>query len=143
MVWGSPGREVSKNASDMVLTDDNFATIVKAVEEGRRIYRNIKKAVQFLLSTNLSEVLTLFVGTMLGAVVLQPVQILWINLVTDTFPALALGMEGAPKDIMQRKPRNADQSFFSDGMTFHLVFFWRGHERDDAGHILYGTDALR
>jgi len=120
---GITGTEVSKSASDMVLTDDNFATIVKAVEEGRRIYRNIKKAVQFLLSANLSEVVTLFAGTMLGITVLSPVQILWVNLVTDTFPALAVGMESAPKDIMRRKPRDAKQSFFSEGMTFNLVFF--------------------
>lgn len=119
---GITGTEVSKNASDMVLTDDNFATIVKAVEEGRRIYRNIKKAVQFLLSTNLSEVLTLFVGTMLGYTVLHPVQILWINLVTDTFPALALGMEPAPADIMNRQPRDSKQSFLK-GMTANLVTF--------------------
>lgn len=119
---GITGTEVSKNASDMVLTDDNFATIVKAVEEGRRIYRNIKKAVQFLLSTNISEVLTLFIGTMLGYTVLQPVQILWINLVTDTFPALALGMEPAPHDIMKRKPRDAKESFLH-GMTGNLVFY--------------------
>ena len=120
---GITGTEVSKNASDMVLTDDNFATIVKAVGEGRRIYRNIKKAVQFLLSANLSEVLTLFIGTMAGATVLYPAQILWVNLVTDTFPALALGMEGAPADIMQRKPRDAKQSFFSDGMGLNMLSF--------------------
>jgi Ca2+-transporting ATPase len=120
---GITGTEVSKNASDMVLTDDNFATIVKAVKEGRRIYRNIKKAVQFLLSANLSEVVTLFVGTLLGITVLSPVQILWVNLVTDTFPALALGMEGAPADIMHRKPRDAKQSFFAEGMAVNLVFY--------------------
>jgi Ca2+-transporting ATPase len=119
---GITGTEVSKNASDMVLTDDNFATIVKAVEEGRRIYRNIKKAVQFLLSANLSEVVTLFIGTMLGATILYPVQILWINLVTDTFPALALGMEPAPPDIMRRPPRDARESFLH-GMTANLAFF--------------------
>ncbi len=119
---GITGTEVSKNASDMVLTDDNFATIVKAVEEGRRIYRNIKKAVQFLLSTNISEVLTLFLGTMLGFTVLHPVQILWINLVTDTFPALALGMEPAPHDIMRRRPRDAKESFLH-GMTANLIFY--------------------
>lgn len=119
---GITGTEVSKNASDMVLTDDNFATIVKAVEEGRRIYRNIKKAVQFLLSANLSEVVTLFIGTMLGATILYPVQILWINLVTDTFPAIALGMEPAPPDIMRRPPRDARESFLH-GMTANLAFF--------------------
>ena len=120
---GITGTEVSKNASDMVLTDDNFATIVKAVKEGRRIYRNIKKAVQFLLSANLSEVITLFVGTMIGITVLSPVQILWVNLVTDTFPALAIGMEGAPANIMHRKPRDAKQSFFAEGMAVNLVFY--------------------
>ncbi len=119
---GITGTEVSKNASDMVLTDDNFATIVKAVEEGRRIYRNIKKAVQFLLSANISEVLTLFVGTMMGYTILHPVQILWINLVTDTFPALALGMEPAPHDIMSRRPREAKESFLR-GMTGNLIFY--------------------
>ena len=120
---GITGTEVSKNASDMVLTDDNFATIVKAVGEGRRIYRNIKKAVQFLLSANLSEVLTLFIGTMVGATVLYPAQILWVNLVTDTFPALALGMEKAPANIMRRKPRDAKQSFFADGMGVNMLMF--------------------
>lgn len=120
---GITGTEVSKNASDMVLTDDNFATIVRAVKEGRRIYRNIKKAVQFLLSANLSEVITLFVGTMLGLTILTPVQILWVNLVTDTFPALALGMEPAPGDIMRRKPREAKQSFFAEGMAANLIVF--------------------
>ena len=117
---GITGTEVSKNASDMVLTDDNFATIVKAVEEGRRIYRNIKKAVLFLLSANLSEVLTLFIGTMLGAVILHPAQILWVNLVTDTFPALAIGMEQAPADIMNRRPRDSKQGFFSGRLVFDL-----------------------
>ena len=120
---GITGTEVSKNAADMVLTDDNFATIVKAVKEGRRIYRNIKKAVQFLLSANLSEVLTLFIGTMLGIAILQPVQILWVNLVTDTFPALALGMEPAPDGIMKQPPRDSRKGFFSGGMAFELFLF--------------------
>lgn len=120
---GITGTEVSKNAADMVLTDDNFATIVKAVKEGRRIYRNIKKAVQFLLSANLSEVLTLFIGTLLGVSILHPVQILWVNLVTDTFPALALGMEPAPEGIMKRSPRDAKQSFFAGGMAFGLFVY--------------------
>ncbi len=120
---GLTGTEVSKNASDMVLTDDNFATIVSAVREGRRIFRNIKKAVQFLLSANLSEVITLFIGTLMGYTILYPVQILWVNLVTDTFPALALGMEKAPPDIMQRKPRDAKQGFFAKGMAASLAVF--------------------
>jgi Ca2+-transporting ATPase len=123
---GITGTEGSKSASDMVLTDDNFATIVKAVEEGRRIFRNIKMAVQYLLSTNLSEVITLLIGTLLlrdGHSVLYPVQILWINLVTDTFPALALGMEPAPHSIMQRKPRSARESFFAGGMAADMIVF--------------------
>ena len=120
---GITGTEVSKNAADMVLTDDNFATIVKAVKEGRRIYRNIKKAVQFLLSANLSEVLTLFIGTLLGVSILHPVQILWVNLVTDTFPALALGMEPAPEGIMNQPPGNFRKSFFSGTMAFELFLF--------------------
>ena len=125
---GITGTEVSKSASDMVLTDDNFATIVGAVKEGRRIFRNIKMAVLYLLSTNLSEVITLLVGTLLsgsleGYSVLYPVQILWINLVTDTFPALALGMEPAPEGIMRAKPRSAKESFFAGGAAADLGFF--------------------
>jgi|AGTN01.2.fsa_nt_gi ATPase, P-type (transporting), HAD superfamily, subfamily IC/ATPase, P-type (transporting), HAD superfamily, subfamily IC len=120
---GITGTEVSKSASDMVLTDDNFATIVRAVEEGRRIFRNIKMAVQYLLSTNLSEVVTLLIGTLLGQTVLYPVQILWINLVTDTLPALAIGMEPAPKGIMRQKPRNANESFFAGGMAVGLGLY--------------------
>jgi Ca2+-transporting ATPase len=125
---GITGTEVSKGASDMVLTDDNFATIVSAVEEGRRIFRNIKMAVQYLLSTNLSEVVTLLVGTLFsgmlqGHSVLYPVQILWINLVTDTFPALALGMEPAPQDVMRQKPRSTKESFFAGGMAVDMALF--------------------
>ncbi len=120
---GITGTEVSKSASDMVLTDDNFATIVKAVEEGRRIFRNIKMAVQYLLSTNLSEVATLLIGTLMGQTVLFPAQILWINLVTDTLPALALGMEPAPQHIMRQKPRDANESFFAGGMAADMAVF--------------------
>lgn len=120
---GITGTEVSKSASDMVLTDDNFATIVKAVEEGRRIFRNIKMAVQYLLSTNLSEVVTLLIGTLLGHSVLYPVQILWINLVTDTFPALAIGMEPAPHNVMRKKPRSSTESFFAGGMAADMILF--------------------
>ncbi len=120
---GITGTEVSKSASDMVLTDDNFATIVKAVEEGRRIFRNIKMAVQYLLSTNLSEVVTLLIGTLLGHSVLYPVQILWINLVTDTFPALAIGMEPAPHNVMKKKPRSSTESFFAGGMAADMILY--------------------
>jgi Ca2+-transporting ATPase len=106
----------------MVLTDDNFATIVGAVEEGRRIYNNIRKAIQFLLASNLSEVLGIFVATLLGVTLLEPVHLLWINLVTDCFPALALGMEKAEPDVMKRKPRNAKAGVFADGMGGDVIY---------------------
>lgn len=119
---GITGTDVTKNVADMVLADDNFATIVGAVEEGRRIYDNIRKAIQFLLGSNMSEVLSIFVATLLGFVVLRPVHLLWINLITDCFPALALGMEKAEKDIMQRKPRDAKAGIFSGGMGFDIAY---------------------
>lgn len=120
---GITGTEVSKSASDMILTDDNFATIVSAVSEGRRIYANIKKTVQFLLSANLSEVVALFFGTLMGYAILNPAQILWINLVTDTLPALALGMEAAEKDSMRLPPRDPKKSFLAEGTgTFVLLY---------------------
>ncbi len=113
---GITGTEVSKGASDMVLADDNFATIVNAVEEGRKVFANIQKAVQYLLSANLGEVLTLFIATLLGWQILEPIHILWINLVTDVFPAIALGMEDAEKDSMEQAPRSTDSSFLSNGV---------------------------
>lgn len=119
---GITGTDVTKNVADMVLADDNFATIVTAVEEGRRIYDNIRKAIQFLLSCNLSEVLSVFIATMLGFTILKPVYILWINLVTDCFPALALGMEKAEGDLMKRKPRDSKSGIFSDGMGFDVFY---------------------
>ncbi len=119
---GITGTDVTKNVADMVLTDDNFATIVGAVEEGRRIYDNIRKAIQFLLASNMSEVLAIFVATMMGFSILQPVHLLWINLVTDTFPALALGMEKAEPDVMKRKPRNAREGVFAGGMGVDLLY---------------------
>lgn len=103
---GITGTDVSKAAADMVLTDDNFATIVKAVKEGRKVYQNIRKAVRFLLSSNTGEVIALFVATMLGMRILGPIHILWINLVTDTFPALALGLEPTEGDVMKSPPRD-------------------------------------
>ena len=106
----------------MVLTDDNFATIVGAVEEGRRIYDNIRKAIQFLLGSNMSEVLTIFTATLIGFTIFEPVHLLWINLVTDCFPALALGMEKAEPNIMRRKPRNAKAGIFADGMGFDIGY---------------------
>ncbi|MBG9982916.1 cation-translocating P-type ATPase [Aerococcaceae bacterium DSM 111020] len=119
---GITGTEVSKGASDMVLADDNFATIVGAVEEGRKVFANIQKAVQFLLSANLGEVITLFVGTLFGWVILEPVHILWINLVTDVFPAIALGLEPAEKDVMDHAPRTKDDSFLSFGVAPSIVY---------------------
>ena len=119
---GITGTDVTKNVADMVLTDDNFATIVGAVEEGRRIYDNIRKAIQFLLGSNMSEVISIFTATLLGFTILKPVHLLWINLVTDCFPALALGMEKAEPDIMKRKPRNAKAGVFAGGMGFDVAY---------------------
>lgn len=119
---GITGTDVTKNVADMVLTDDNFATIVGAVEEGRRIYDNIRKAIQFLLGSNMSEVISIFVATLMGFTILKPVHLLWINLVTDCFPALALGMEKAEPDIMQRKPRDAKAGVFAGGMGFDVAY---------------------
>ena len=119
---GITGTDVTKNVADMVLTDDNFATIVGAVEEGRRIYDNIRKAIQFLLGSNMSEVLTIFVATLIGVKIFEPVHLLWINLVTDCFPALALGMEKAEPNIMRRKPRDAKAGIFADGMGFDIGY---------------------
>jgi len=119
---GITGTDVTKNVADMVLTDDNFATIVGAVEEGRRIYDNIRKAIQFLLGSNMSEVLTIFIATLIGFKIFEPVHLLWINLVTDCFPALALGMEKAEPNIMRRKPRNAKSGIFADGMGFDIAY---------------------
>jgi len=118
---GITGTDVAKGVSDMVLSDDNFATIVIAVEEGRKIYSNIRKTVQFLLSANMSEVTALFLATMLNWKILFPIHILWINLVTDTLPALALGLENAEKDIMSQKPRS-NQSFFAGGITKNIFY---------------------
>ncbi len=119
---GITGTDVTKNVADMVLTDDNFATIVGAVEEGRRIYDNIRKAIQFLLGSNMSEVLSIFTATLLGFTILKPVHLLWINLITDTFPALALGTEKAEPNIMKRKPRDAKAGVFSGGMGFDIAY---------------------
>ncbi len=119
---GITGTDVTKSVADMILTDDNFATIVSAVGEGRRIYDNIRKAVQFLLSANLAEVLAVFSATLMGFTILKPVHILWINLITDTLPAVALGMEQAEKDVMQRPPRNRRESIFADGLGFDIAF---------------------
>ena len=119
---GITGTEVSKEASDMVLADDNFATIVTAVKAGRKVFANIQKALQYLLSANLGEVLTLFVMTLMGWQILAPVQILWINLVTDTFPAIALGVEPAEPGIMKRKPRGRTSNFLSGGIMTNILY---------------------
>ncbi|RDU22645.1 calcium-translocating P-type ATPase, PMCA-type [Anaerosacchariphilus polymeriproducens] len=119
---GITGTDVTKNVADMVLADDNFATIVGAVEEGRKIYDNIRKAIQFLLASNMSEVLSIFFATLFGFVILHPVHLLWINLITDCFPALALGMEDSDADIMDRKPRSSKDGIFSGGVGFDVVY---------------------
>ena len=119
---GITGTDVTKNVADMVLADDNFATIIAAVEEGRRIYDNIRKAIQFLLASNLAEVLSIFCATLMGFTILNPVHLLWINLITDCFPALALGMEKSEADIMKRKPRDPKEGIFAGGMGFDVFF---------------------
>ena len=119
---GITGTDVTKSVADMILTDDNFATIVSAVGEGRRIYDNIRKAIQFLLSANLAEVLAVFSATLMGFTILKPVHILWINLITDTMPAIALGMEDAEKDVMKRPPRKREESIFAEGLGFDIAF---------------------
>ncbi len=119
---GITGTDVTKNVADMVLADDNFATIVSAVKEGRRIYDNIRKSIQFLLASNLSEVLSIFAANLLGFTILQPVHLLWINLVTDCFPALALSMEKGEKDLMQRPPRKATDGIFAGGVGFDVAY---------------------
>ena len=119
---GITGTDVTKNVADMVLADDNFATIIAAVEEGRRIYDNIRKAIQFLLASNLAEVLSIFCATLMGFTILNPVHLLWINLITDCFPALALGTEKAEPNIMKRKPRDAKAGIFADGMGFDIAY---------------------
>ena len=119
---GITGTDVTKNVADMVLADDNFATIVGAVDEGRRIYDNIRKAIQFLLASNMSEVLGVFCATLLGFTLLNPVHLLFINLITDCFPALALGMEQGESDIMKRKPRNSKDGIFAGGLGFDIAY---------------------
>ena len=119
---GITGTDVTKNVADMILADDNFATIVAAVGEGRRIYDNIRKAIQFLLASNLSEVLTIFFATLFGFTIFAPVHLLWINLITDCFPALALGMEKPEASIMKRKPRDSKEGIFAGGLGFAVAY---------------------
>jgi Ca2+-transporting ATPase len=120
---GIVGTDVAKGAADMILTDDNFATIVSAVEEGRRIYDNILKAIQFLLSTNIGEIFLLLVTSVFNlGTPLLPIHILWVNLVTDSLPALALGVDPAESDIMNRKPRNSKKGFMTNGMVWRVIY---------------------
>lgn len=113
---GITGTDVTKNVADMVLADDNFATIISACEEGRRIYDNIRKSIAFLLSSNLAEVISVFVASLIGFTILEPTHLLWLNLITDCFPALAMAMEDAEPGIMEREPRSADDGIFANGM---------------------------
>jgi len=119
---GITGTDVTKNVADMILADDNFATIVSAVGEGRRIYDNIRKSIQFLLSSNLSEVISIFVSTVLGFTILNPIHILFINLITDSLPALALGMEKSEPDLMKREPRSSNDGIFANGVGFNVFY---------------------
>lgn len=118
---GITGTDVTKSASDMVLADDNFATIVNAVEEGRRIYDNVRKVLQFQLSTNMAEVLTIFMSSVFGITILTPAHLLWVNMVTDSAPGLALGMEKPEGNLMKRKPRNSNDSVFSGGAGIDMI----------------------
>ena len=118
---GITGTDVTKNVADMVLADDNFATIVVAVEEGRKIYDNIRKAIQFLIASNLSEVIAVFVASIMGITLLQPVHLLWINLITDAFPAVGLGMEKGDPDIMKKPPRSSSEGLFANGLGVNCV----------------------
>ena len=136
MQWEKYGTDVAKEAADVILTDDNFATIEAAVEEGRRIYDNILKAIQFLLSSNIGEVVVLFLAVMLTPVFanlfgiadsvsitpLLAIHILWINLATDSLPALALAVDPAEKDIMNRKPRKNSKGIFTAGMVYRIIY---------------------
>ena len=113
---------MAKNAADMVLIDDNFVTITNAIREGRHIYSNIKKAIHFLISTNVGEIVAIFLGLILGLdTPLLAIQLLWINLVTDSLPAIALGMEPEEKNIMNKKPINPKKGFFADGLWQNIL----------------------
>lgn len=119
---GRGGTDVAKEAADLILADDNFTTIVAAVKEGRGIYDNIKKTIHFLLSCNIGEILTVFVGFLLGLPTpLLAIQLLWVNLVTDSLPALALGVEPIEWDIMKRSPAKKGESVFAGGMGYSIL----------------------
>jgi len=119
---GKGGTDVAQNASDMILVDDNFTTIVEAIKQGRTIYENIKKAVHFLIATNIGEIVIIFMALVLGyKSPLLAIQLLWINLVSDSFPAIALGLEPAENDIMNRKPRDAKKGIFANGLWSNIL----------------------
>ena len=122
IAMGKNGTDVTKNASDMILTDDNFITIVEAVKQGRNIYDNIRKAIHFLIATNIGEIVTIFMGLVLGMKSpLLAIQLLWINLVTDSLPAIAIGLEPPEKDIMNRKPVDSRKGIFADGLWGKII----------------------
>ena len=115
--WEKDGTDVAKNAADMILTDDNFVTIVEAVKNGRHIYENIKKTIHFLISTNVGEIVAMFLGLILGLdTPLLAIQLLWVNLVTDSLPAIALGLEPKDENIMNKKPIDSKEGIFADGL---------------------------
>jgi len=118
---GITGTEVSKSVSSMVLTDDNFATIVVAIKEGRRVYSNIQNVIAYLLASNLAEIIIVFIGTIVSKSILLPLQLLWINLITDTVPAITLGFEKAERNIMEEKPRKASENFFNKFLVARIV----------------------
>lgn len=123
IAMGKGGTDVAKNAADMILADDNFVTIVEAVKQGRTIYENIQKAVHFLISTNVGEIVTMFLGLLMGYdAPLLAIQLLWINLITDSLPAIALGLEVSDKNVMKRKPRDSKKGFFADGLWSKIFF---------------------
>ncbi len=151
---GITGTDVSKSVSDMVLADDNFASIVYAVEEGRRIYENIRKSIQFLLGSNLSEVVALFIATIMNLKLFSPIHILWINLITDTFPAIALGMEEAESDVMKKPPRDSKEGIFANKLGVKIIYqgviiailtlisFLIGYARNNASQELRQVTAM-
>lgn len=119
---GQTGTDVAKNAADMILTDDNFVTIIEAVKEGRHIYNNIKKSVHFSIATNIGEIFTMFVGILLGLETpFVAIQLLWINFVTDSLPGIALGLEPMEEDIMMKRPKKVNESLFSDGLWGKII----------------------
>ncbi len=147
--WANGGTDVAKNASDMILADDNFVTIIEAVKNGRHIYNNIRKAIHFLISTNVGEIVAIFLGLLLGLdTPLLAIQLLWINLMSDSFPAIALGLEPVDRDIMNKKPIDSKKGLFADGLWSKI--FVEGTMIGvltlfafSLGHNLYGLEVGR